>query len=65
MKRGKSYIEAGWNRVLNNKSDISLTHAEIDMLIETAKEQGHIAAGIIDAYYMGIEAGARMIERRC
>lgn len=63
MDRGKKYIEAGWNRITNNRSDISLSHGEIEMLVKSAEEKGNILVAIVDAFSMGVEAGARMIER--
>ena len=65
MNRGKKYIEAGWKRIENNPSDISLSHGEIEMMIRSAEEHGNIIAAILDAFHMGVEAGARMVERRC
>ena len=64
MNRGRKYIEAGCNRIQNNHSDISLSQGEIMMMIQSAEEHGTIVAAIIDAFHMGVEAGARMIERR-
>ncbi len=63
--RGKEYIAAGKNRI-TPAYDISIPEI-IDLL-----NQGRISSNInsaadviADAFYMGVEAGARLTEKRC
>ena len=46
MDRGKKYIESGWKRVRDNRSDISLSRGEIEMMIQSAEDHGTIIAAI-------------------
>lgn len=63
MNRGKKYIEAGNRRMQKNPVDISMSMGELRSLISTAKEHNNIIPAIWDAFSMGVEAGARMVER--
>jgi hypothetical protein len=63
MDRGKKYINEGRKRIQNNNM-YGLSMTELANLIETAYDDELISA-IAEAFYMGVEAGARMIERGC
>lgn len=58
--RGTAYIDAGRERVRDN-SNYDMTMSELKILSERAVHED-LSTAIGDAYYMGIEAGARMIE---
>ena len=63
MDRGRTYIEAGRQRIQkNDRYDLSM--GEMDMLVRILNEDFFSALG--DAFYLGVEAGARMTEKgRC
>lgn len=60
MTRGTAYIDAGRERIRDN-DNYDMTMGEMQSLINIASEQDMLTA-LCSAYYMGIEAGARMIE---
>lgn len=63
MHRGEKYINEGRKRIQNNNM-YGLSMTELANLIETAYDDELISA-IMEAFYMGVEAGARMVERGC
>lgn len=62
--RGQAYIKAGRDRIKNGGSAYSLTIPELINLMNGATDHHSIFDAITDAFYMGIEAGARMTEKR-
>ena len=61
MKRGTAYINAGRERIKKD-NHYSMSMGELEDFIETACNEDIITA-IANAYYMGIEAGARMTKK--
>ena len=61
MNRGKAYIEAGKERIRKNDT-YDMTMTELKALAERALQQGDISTVIGDAFYMGVETGASIIE---
>jgi len=60
MTRGTTYIDAGRERIRDN-DNYDMTMTELRALTERAIHED-LSTAISDAFYMGIEAGARMIE---
>ncbi len=60
MNRGKNYIDAGKNRLKGTRYNIDLT--EIKNILQSAK--GDNARAVADAFYMGVEAGARISQKK-
>nr|MCR4685617.1 hypothetical protein [Lachnospiraceae bacterium] len=60
--KSTSYCKAGENRVKNNiRYDLNIR--DLKSLIESVDKDG-ICEVIARAYYMGIESGCRMTEKR-
>ena len=62
MHRGDKYIAAGKQRIKNN-CGYALSMAELESLILTAEKESIIDA-VANAFYMGVEAGARMTKQQ-
>ena len=61
MTRGKAYIEAGRERIRDN-DNYDMTMGDIMTLNNIANEEDLLTA-LSSAYYMGVEAGARLTEK--
>ena len=65
MKRSQAYINAGRKRISGNNASYDISCSELTGFIDEAtKGISEAYQAIVDAYYMGIEAGARMTERK-
>ena len=60
--RGNKYIDAGRNRIKKNDR-YGMSMGELEMLVNTVVDEDLYTA-IGNAFYMGVEAGARMTERK-
>lgn len=64
-RRGTSYIKAGRVRIRESAGRYDLTQSECTELAEQARVSTESAyTAICSAFYMGVEAGARLTERR-
>ncbi len=65
MHRGTTYIEAGENRIrIADKGRNDLTMSEIVLIAEKLNTNSSIIDVICAAFYMGVETGARMTNRK-
>lgn len=65
IRRGKSYIKAGRVRIRESAGRYDLTQTECIELAEQARKGIDPAiTAICSAFYMGVEAGARLTEKR-
>ena len=60
MKKGKKYIDSGRNRIKDN-SRYGMSMSDLEMIVNMMVDDPYKAIG--NAFYLGVEAGARMIER--
>lgn len=60
MSRGTAFIDAGKERVKDN-ANYDMTMSELRALTDTALHDD-LTAALGDAYYLGVEVGARMVE---